>query len=86
VIYVDASVALAHLFAEDRDLLDLSPEILHRALEPFPVYVRTLDALRLATIDFLRRQGSSVELATYDSRLAAAAQTLGIALCGADAR
>jgi predicted nucleic acid-binding protein len=54
--------------------------VLARALLPFPQPVRTLDALHLATMDFLRSHGQSVELATYDRRLAAAAQSLGFAL------
>jgi uncharacterized protein len=61
-------------------LVALTPQVLARALQPFPVAVRTLDALHLATIEFLRRQGEAVELASYDSRLIAASRALGIAL------
>jgi predicted nucleic acid-binding protein len=123
VIYLDSSVALAQLFAEDRrppedlwrepltasrllqyevwtraharrldvphgekvrDLLDgvayieLAPPVLARAVEPFPMPVRTLDALHLATMDFLRGHGQSIELASYDARLLAAARALRI--------
>jgi uncharacterized protein len=125
VIYLDTSVALAQLLAEDRAppaalwhqpliasrlleyevwtrlhalklgrshadearllvgrvaLIELAPPVLERALAPFPVIVRTLDALHLATIDFLRARGQDMELATYDERLAAAARAMGIAL------
>jgi hypothetical protein len=125
VIYLDTSVALAHLLAEDvmppvalwqqplvssrlleyelwtriharglarshgdaaRDLLqrlgllELIPEVLGRALEPFPTPVRTLDALHLASIDFLLRRGQVVTLATYDQRQRAAAVAMGIGL------
>lgn len=59
-------------------LLELAPPVLERALEPFPVPVRTLDALHLASIEFLRAHKQSVALATYDSRLAQAARRLGI--------
>jgi hypothetical protein len=52
--------------------------VLARALEPFPVPVRTLDALHLSTLLFLQSQRQPVELATYDERLAAAAAALGI--------
>jgi hypothetical protein len=38
----------------------------------------TLDALHLASIEFLRARGQSVELATYDQRMLAAARTLAI--------
>ncbi|HVQ76506.1 MAG TPA: PIN domain-containing protein [Candidatus Binatia bacterium] len=123
--YLDSSVALAYLFAENRrppddlwdepllssrllhyevwtrvqsrqlarahgdqvrDLLggvtivELFPHVLARAIEPFPTPVRTLDALHLATMDFLRGHGYPVELASYDARLLAAARALGIAL------
>ena len=61
-------------------LMELTPPVLARALQPFPVPVRTLDALHLATIDFIRGQGETVELASYDNRLLAAARALGIAL------
>ncbi len=121
MIYLDTSVALAHLLGEDRAppatlwaevlvssrvlqyelwtriharklagshgeavrvllgrvaLLELAPPVLARALEPFPVPVRTLDALHLASIEFLRGEGQSVKLATYDDRLLAAARAL----------
>ena len=50
--------------------------LLARALEPFPAPVRTLDALHLASADFLRRRGQPIELATYGERLLAAARAL----------
>jgi hypothetical protein len=123
VIYLDSSVALAQLFAEDRrppealwaeplaasrllqyevwarvharrlevphgpkvrDLLDgvayieLTPIVLARALEPFPVPVRTLDALHLATMAFLQGHGQAIELVSYDTRLLTAARALRI--------
>jgi len=125
VIYLDTSVVLAHLLAEDRippqrlwdetltssrlleyevwtrinarrlnashgesvrsligriALVELAPPVLSRALEPFSTPVRTLDALHLASMEFLRAQGQRVELATYDSRLARAARALRIPL------
>jgi len=58
----------------------MSEVALARALEPFPVAVRTLDALHLATMDFMRQRGELVQLASYDNRLTAAAQALGITL------
>jgi predicted nucleic acid-binding protein len=65
------------LFARVR-LIELTESVLTRALEPWPMAVRTLDALHLATIDFLRRQGEAIELASYDNRLLAAARALAI--------
>jgi predicted nucleic acid-binding protein len=60
------------------DMIELTPQSLRRALEPFPVAIRTLDALHLATMDFLRANGEAVQLASYDNRLLAAARALGI--------
>jgi predicted nucleic acid-binding protein len=125
VIYLDTSVALAHLLAEDRRppdslweqplvssrlleyelwtrlnargldashgeaarrlverlaILELQPDVLGRALEPFPAPVRTLDALHLASIEFLRGQNAAVELASYDERLLTGARAIGIPL------
>lgn len=125
MIYLDTSVALAQLLAEDRyppealwnetlvssrlleyevwtriharnlgashaddtrqllnriAFLELAPPVLARALEPFPLPVRTLDALHLASIEFLRHQRQDVSLASYDERFALAAARLGIPL------
>ena len=121
MIYLDTSVALAHLLAEDRvpsgrlwqeplissrlieyeiwtrinarkltrshadevrsllsrlALIELAQPVLARALEPFPKPVRTLDGLHLASMDFLRNQGQSVTLASYDERLINTARAL----------
>ena len=123
MIYLDTSVALAQLLAEDRRpaaslwnetlvasrlmeyeiwnrlhvrnladshgdtargligriaMVELSPPVLARALEAFPVPVRTLDALHISSCEYLRSQGQSVELASYDSRMTAAAHAMGI--------
>jgi hypothetical protein len=125
VIYLDSSVALAHLLVEDRAppetswqaplissrlleyevwnrvharglarshgqearaligrlaLIELDPPVLARAVEPFPVPVRTLDALHLASIEFLRSRRQAVELLSYDERLLTAARALRIPL------
>src|SRR5688572_1589674 len=111
MIYLDASVALAQLRAEDRKppasfwqqsmiasrlleyeirtvmnlrpavraedeairtligriaVLELIPEVIERARQRFPVRVRTLDALHLASAAFLIGEGVELELATYD--------------------
>jgi predicted nucleic acid-binding protein len=125
VIYLDTSVALAHLLAEDHSppetlwqqmlissrlleyemwtriharnlthshgehvraligrvaLLELAPPVLARALEPFSRPVRTLDALHLASMEFLRMQGQTLQLASYDERLLAVARDLKISI------
>ena len=60
--------------------LELTPVVLARALEPWPVAVRTLDALHLASIEFLRARGQEITLASYDDRVIAAARRLSIPL------
>ena len=125
MIYLDTSVALAHLLAEDvrppdwiwgetltasrlleyelwnrlraRELadshaeaalavfgriafLELSAPVLARALAPFPTPVRTLDALHLASADFLRSSGQPLQLATYDQRMMTAGVAMGMVL------
>jgi hypothetical protein len=60
--------------------IELDRLVLARALRPFSVPVRTLDSVHLASIEFLRSGGEEIELASYDNRLVAAAQVLGIPL------
>jgi len=123
MIYLDTSVALAQMLAEDRvpppslwseplvssrlleyelwaringmglrkshgddvrslvariSFVELTREATARSTEPFPIPVRTLDALHLAAMDFLRSHGQDVQLASYDKRLVAAAKRIGI--------
>ena len=59
-------------------LIELSRPVLARALEPFPFPVRTLDALHLASLEFLRVNGQAISLASYDERMVACATSLGI--------
>ena len=62
-------------------LLELSPPVLERALEAFEsVPVRTLDALHLASCEYLRHQGQSIALASYDHRMTAIARAINIPL------
>jgi hypothetical protein len=56
--------------------LERIPEVVARAREPFAAGVRTLDALHLASIDFLRAQGQAAALATCDRRMLAAARRM----------
>jgi len=62
------------------DLVELNRDSLRHALRQYPVLVRTLDGLHLATMAHLREQGEEVELASYQSRLVAAAEAFGIPL------
>ncbi|MGH7570859.1 MAG: PIN domain-containing protein [Gemmatimonadota bacterium] len=125
MIYLDSSVLIAQLLAEDRrpppelwsqsltssrlleyevwtrvhargigrrlgetvrlllarlSMLELERPVLTRALEPMPLPVRTLDAIHLASADFLRGQGQEVMIATYDARMGKAARAMELEL------
>src|SRR5262245_17058299 len=56
--------------------VELFPPILERALHPFPVRVRTLDALHLASCVWASEKGRKPRIASYDARLRAAAEAL----------
>ncbi|MFQ5505833.1 MAG: PIN domain-containing protein [Planctomycetota bacterium] len=57
-------------------LVKLDPRVLARASEPFPQPVRTLDALHLASLEYLLTHGQSVALASYDERMLGVARAL----------
>ncbi len=61
-------------------LLELTPEVLDRALKPFPRPVRTLDALHLASADYLRTRHGAVSISTLDARMRDAALDLHLTL------
>lgn len=75
----EASAGVTALLARIAKV-ELRPVVLERAARPFPVPVRTLDGLHLATIDFLRERRVRIALATFDARQAEAARALGIPL------
>jgi predicted nucleic acid-binding protein len=60
------------------DMIEMTDSALARVLSPFPISVRTLDALHLATAEYLQRADKSLELASYDNRLIAAAHAIRI--------
>ena len=60
--------------------VELARPVLARATESFPIAVRTLDALHLASAEFLHSQGQKVTLASYDSRMLKAAHLMGLAI------
>ncbi len=123
MIYLDTSVALAQLLAEDRRppatlwdqallasrlleyelwtriharslgrshgeqvrsllgrvaFVEMDRNVLARAVEPFPSPVRAQDALHLASLEFIRRLGQEVLLASYDEQMVRAARALGV--------
>jgi predicted nucleic acid-binding protein len=72
---------LARDLLNETALLELTPQVLERALAPFAKPVRTLDALHLASLHYLREaRAQDITLATYDDRLRAAAVALGVSL------
>lgn len=68
----DAAVAMFNRL----DLIGMTPEVLARALDPFPQRVKTLDALHIATAEFLRINGHTVQFASYDRQQRTAAAAL----------
>lgn len=68
---------LLELLLKRITILEMVAPVLDRALLPFPGKVRTLDALHLASAEFLRAQGEAVAIASYDTRLVTAARQLG---------
>jgi predicted nucleic acid-binding protein len=120
MIYLDSSVLIAHLLAEDRrppaslwdnplvssrlleveawtvlhargkaglgerlwlllarlSILEMEEAVVERATRPFPMPVRALDAIHLATAEYLRGLGEGVSIATYDGRMAAVARKM----------
>ncbi len=68
----------AQAILERIELVELSPEVLARALAPYPVAVRTLDGLHLATMHYLLANKQNVRLASYDKRLVEAARATGV--------
>jgi hypothetical protein len=56
------------------ELFEMEQSVLARALEPWPVPLRNLDAFHLATAEYLHQQGEAI-----DTRLlTAAAAALGM--------
>jgi predicted nucleic acid-binding protein len=125
MVYLDSSVVLAYLLAEDRhppnslwnedlvssrlleyevwnrihvyraaarrgeearmlldriELVEMTPTVLLRALHAFPIAIRTLDSLHLATAEYLREPGQDVTLASFDERVLAGARAMRIPL------
>jgi hypothetical protein len=68
----------ARVLIDNVELIDLSPVALARSLAPFPIPAKTLDGLHLATMHHLRANGQTFRLASYDKRLIAAANAIGV--------
>jgi predicted nucleic acid-binding protein len=73
-------LSTARRLLKDVELVPLDAPALARALQPFPVPLRTLDAIHLSTVFFLQGRGLKLQLATYDKRLARAAKAVGVTL------
>lgn len=59
------------------NFLDITDEVLELIYSGRTAQLRTLDAIHLSTLDYLNRGTRKVPLATYDRRLATAAQAMG---------
>ena len=59
-------------------VVELTADVLDRALAPFPLPVGTLDGLHLASLVHLRTKHQPVELATYDRRMQMVAEAMKI--------
>ena len=70
-------------YLEAIDLVAMSPPVLERAADQFPIYVATLDAIHLATAVLLRDELIDLDFATHDARLALAARSMGFPVIGA---
>ncbi len=57
-------------------LLELAAPILARAMDPFPHPIRTLDALHLASLQYLIEQQQEVWMASYDRGMLTVAQSM----------
>jgi predicted nucleic acid-binding protein len=68
---------------EGIDLVRLNRPVLERAADPFPINLRTLDALHLASASLLSRRYAALRFATHDVDLAAAARATGLRVVGA---
>jgi hypothetical protein len=58
-------------------ILEMAPPVLERALDPFPLPVRTLDAIHLSSMIFLRERRQEVQIATIDQRMLDVAEAMG---------
>ena len=65
-------------------LLEVGPVVLERAAMSFPVPIKTLDAVHLATALVLHEgSGEPVRIATHDRALARASRAMGFEVVGA---
>lgn len=64
------------------ELVALAPPILDRAGDPFPVSLKTLDAIHLATALALRDQLPGMVFTTHDAALGLAAAAMGFEVHG----
>jgi predicted nucleic acid-binding protein len=64
------------------ELVRLNRAVLERAAEPFPVRLRTLDAVHVASALLVRARFPALGFATHDLDLGAAAQAEGLPVIG----
>lgn len=81
----DAAVRREAVFRvlERLELVELTGAVLHRAGQPMPAPLGSLDAIHLATAEMWREaRGQDLTLATHDRALALAARASGIRVIG----
>ena len=65
-------------------MLEVGSQVLERAAMPYPVVIKTLDAVHLASALILKETGGeSVRIATHDRALARASRAMGFEVVGA---
>jgi hypothetical protein len=74
--------ATALKILEAFEMVRLNRAVLDRAGEPFPILIRTLDAIHLASALLLRVRFPAMRFATHDQDLAATALAEGLPLLG----
>lgn len=74
-----------HLFSilEGIELIDISPDVLDFACQPFPTAIRTLDAIHLSSAILWKRfKKQDITIFTHDTEMGLAARSFGIPIVG----
>jgi predicted nucleic acid-binding protein len=70
----------ARFLIEHIDFIEMTPAVLARALSSFPLPLRTLDALHVASLIYMHQTDETISLASYDRKMQAAAEAFSIPL------
>jgi predicted nucleic acid-binding protein len=83
----DAAIRREAVFRvlDEIELVELTRTVLHRAGQPMPAPIGTLDSIHLASAELWREaRGTEIVMATHDRALALAARASGFRAIGAD--